>query len=294
MSQVQTPEVQMIAITGATGHLGRLTIQALLNHISAHKIIAIVRSPEKAADLAAQGVQVRQADYHQPEALQAALQGVQKLLLISSSDLNDRLGQHRHVIEAAKQAGVKLLAYTSILRADTSKLSLAADHKATEELIRASGLPFMFLRNSWYLENYNLAQAVEHGVIAGSAGNGRVSAATRADYAAATAAALIQPKLENAIYELGGDQAFTLTELAAELQAQSGRPVVYQNMPPEAYAGMLQSFGLPAVVSEMLADSDVQLERGELYTERKDLSQLIGRPTTTLSEALKAALKHAP
>lgn len=284
----------MIAITGATGHLGRLTIHALLNQdIAAHEIIAIVRSPEKAADLAARGVQVRQADYSQPEALQAALEGVQKLLLISSSDFNDRVDQHRHVIEAAKQAGVKLLAYTSILRAETSSLSLAADHKATEELIRASGLPFVFLRNGWYLENYNLAQALEHGVIAGSAGNGRVSAASRADYAAAAAAVLTQPKLENAIYELGSDQAFTLTELAAEVQAQSGRPVVYQNMPPEAYAGMLQSFGLPAVITEMVADSDVQLERGELYTDRKDLSQLIGRPTITMSDAIKAALKHA-
>jgi NAD(P)H dehydrogenase (quinone) len=285
----------MIAITGATGHLGILTIQALLDQgIAAHEILALVRSPEKAAGLASQGIQVRQADYHQSEALKTALQGVQKLLLISSSDFNDRLGQHRHVIEAAKHNSVKLLAYTSVLRADTSKLALAKDHKGTEDLIRAAGLPFVFLRNSWYLENYNPVQAAAQGAIAGSAGNGRVSAASRADYAAAAAAVLTQAVLENAIYELGGDEAFTMSELAAEVQAQSGRVVLYQNMPAEAYAGMLQSFGVPAVVSQILADSDVQLEQGELFTDRKDLSKLIGRPTTTLSNAVKMALKDVP
>lgn len=281
----------MIAITGATGHLGQLTIHALLGRgIVAQDIVALVRNPQKAAALAALGVQVRQADYTQPNTLNAALEGVDKLLLISSSDFADRVGQHRRVIEAAKEAGVKLLAYTSILRADTSRLSLAADHKATEELIRASGLPYVFLRNSWYMENYNPAQAVQHGAVAGSAGEGRVSAAARADYAAAAAAVLTQPGHENAVYELGGDQAFTLTDLAAEVQAQSGRPVTYQNMPQAAYAEMLRGVGLPGVVADMLADSDVHLEQGDLYTESRDLSRLIGRPTTSLAEAVKTAL----
>jgi NAD(P)H dehydrogenase (quinone) len=281
----------MIAITGATGHLGQLVINTMLDKGTApNEIVAIVRNPEKAAALAARGVQVRQADYTQPENLKAALEGVTKLLLISSSDFADRVGQHRNVIEAAQHAKVELLAYTSLLRADTSKLSLASDHKATEELIRASGLPFVFLRNSWYFENYNPTQALEHGAVAGSAGGGRISAASRADYAAAAAVVLTQAGHQNAIYELGGDQAFTLTELAAEIQAQTGRPVIYQNLPVEAYAGMLKSVGVPDVVAEMLADSDVQIERGELYTDRHDLSQLIGRSTTPLSEAVKVAL----
>lgn len=281
----------MIAITGATGHLGQLTIHALLDRgIPAQDIAALVRDPQKAASLAALGVQVRRADYTQPDTLKAALGGVEQLLLISSSDFADRVGQHRRVVEAAQEAGVKLLAYTSILRADTSRLSLAADHKATEELIRASGLPFVFLRNSWYMENYDLAQAVQHGAIAGSAGEGRVSAATRADYAAAAAAVLTQPGHENAVYELGGDEAFTLTELAAEVQAQAGRPVTYQNMPQDAYAQLLRGVGLPGVVADMLADSDVYLEQGDLSTESRDLSRLIGRPTTPLTDAVKAAL----
>ncbi|WP_019012385.1 SDR family oxidoreductase [Deinococcus aquatilis] len=281
----------MIAITGATGHLGQLTIHALLGRGAAPQdIVALVRDPQKAEALAALGVQVRRADYKQPETLKAALEGVDRLLLVSSNDFEDRVGQHRRVVEAAQQAGVTLLAYTSILRADTSGLSLAADHQATEELIRASGLPFVFLRNSWYMENYNPAQAVQHGVVAGSAGEGRVSAAARADYAAAAAAVLTGPGHENAVYELGGDQAFTLTELAAEVQAQSGRPVAYQNMPQDAYAQMLRGVGVPDAVADMLADSDVHLGQGDLYTESRDLSRLIGRPTTSLTEAVKAAL----
>ncbi|WP_425145721.1 SDR family oxidoreductase [Deinococcus sp.] len=282
----------MIGITGATGHLGHLTIQALLDGgTPASEIVAIVRSPEKAADLAAKGVQVRHGDYAQPSTLSAALEGLDKLLLISSNDAADRLTPHLHVVEAARQAGVKLLTYTSILRADSSPLVLATDHKATEEAIRAAGLPFVFLRNGWYLENYNLPQAVQVGAIAGSAGEGRVSAASRADYAAAAAAVLTQPGQENKIYELGGDESFTLGELAAEVSAQSGKAVVYQNLPQEAYAGMLKGFGLPAPLAEMLADSDVWLEKGELYTSRRDLSTLIGRPTTSMQAGVQAALK---
>ncbi|MVN86290.1 NAD(P)H-binding protein [Deinococcus sp. HMF7620] len=282
----------MIAITGATGHLGQLTIAALLKRgVPAQNIVALVRNPAKAAELEAQGVQVRQADYRQPETLDAALQGVDKLLLISSNDFEDRVGQHRQVVDAAVRAGVKLLAYTSILRADTSGLALAADHKATEDLIRASGLPFVFLRNGWYLENYNPAQAAQYGAVAGSAGEGRVSAASRADYAEAAAAVLSQPGHDNAVYELGGDEAFTLGDLAAEVQAQSGRPVVYQNMPEGDYAQMLRGVGLPDALAEMLADSDVHLEKGDLYTDSGDLRRLIGRPTTTLTEGVRAALQ---
>lgn len=281
----------MIAITGATGHLGRLTIQALLQRgVSPDTLVALVRDPARAADLAAQGVTVRQADYTQLHTLDAALQGVDHLLLISSSDMNGRVDQHRNVVDAAVRAGVKLLAYTSLLRADTSGLGLAQDHRATEALIRASGLPFVLLRNSWYLENYNPAQAAQHGMLAGAAGEGRVSAASRADYAEAAAAVLTEPGHENAVYELGGDHAFTLSDLAAEIQAQTGRPVTYQNMTPDAYADMLRGVGLPAPVADMLADSDAHLAQGDLYTRSGDLRRLIGRPTTTLSEGVRAAL----
>jgi NAD(P)H dehydrogenase (quinone) len=282
----------MIAITGATGHLGRLTIAALIESgVDARNIVAVVRSLDKAADLKEKGLQIRQADYTQPQALEAALHGVQKLLLISSSDFNDRVGQHRHVIEAAQRAGVELLAYTSILKADSSSLKLAADHKATEESIRASGIPFVFLRNGWYFENYNLPQAVANGAVLGSAGNGRTSAAPRAEYAAAAAAALTKPNQQNTIYELGGDQSFTFSELAAELQKQSGKPVVYQNLPVEAYNGMLQSFGLPTDLAELLADADRGMEMGDLETNSGDLRDLIGKPTATMPEALRAALR---
>jgi NAD(P)H dehydrogenase (quinone) len=282
----------MIGITGATGHLGQLTIQALLDQgTPASEIVALVRDPRKAANLAAKGVQVRQADYTQPDTLDAALEGIEKLLLISSNDVADRVTPQQNVVEAAKRARVNLLAYTSILHADTSAMRLAEDHRATENAIRASGLPFVFLRNGWYLENYNPAQAAEHGVLTGSAGDGRVSAAARADYAGAAAVVLSQDGHENKVYELGGDQAFTLSELAAEVQAQSGKPVRYQDMPEANYAAMLKSFGLPDALAEKLADADTWLAQGALYVDSSDLSRLIGRPTTTLSQGVRAALK---
>lgn len=282
----------MIAITGATGHLGRLTIQSLLQRgVSPDTLVALVRDPAKAADLAAQGVTVRQADYTQPHTLDAALQGVERLLFISSSEMSGRIDQHRNVVDAAVRAGVKLLAYTSILHADTTGLKLAEDHRATEALIRASGLPFVMLRNSWYLENYNLAQAAQHGTLAGAASEGRFSAASRADYAEAAAAVLAEPGHENAVYELGSDHAFTMSDMAAEIQAQTGRPVRYQNMTPDAYADMLRGMGLPAPVADMLADSEAHVAQGALYTDTGDLRRLTGRPTTTLSEGVRAALR---
>lgn len=282
----------MIGITGATGHLGQLTVQALLDRgVPTTEIVALVRNPEKASGLTAKGVQVRHADYTQPETLRAALQGIDKLLLISSNDVANRVIPQQNVVEAAKQAGVKLIAYTSILRADTSTMRLAEDHKHTEAAIRESGIPFVFLRNGWYLENYNPTQAAEHGVIAGSAGGGRVSAAARADYAEAAAAVLSQDGHENAIYELGGDEGFTLGELAAEVQAQSGQPVRYQNLPEADYAAMLRGFGLPDAMAEKLADADTKMEKGELFIDSHDLGRLIRRPTTTLSAGVKAALQ---
>lgn len=284
----------MIAVTGATGHLGHLVVENLLERgVEPAQVVALVRSPEKASDLAARGVQVRRADYAQPETLGPALQGVERLLLVSSSEVGKRAEQHQNVIEAARAAGVALLAYTSILHADTSGVQLTAEHKATEEAIRASGIPFVFLRNGWYLENYagTFASAVEHGALLGSAEEGRVSAATRADYAAAAGEVLTGAGHENRVYELGGDESFTLAELAGIVAEESGRPVQYRDLPEEEYTGVLAGFGLPEGFARVLADSDRGIARGELFTASGDLSRLIGRPATGPREFVAAALR---
>ncbi len=283
----------MIMVTGANGKLGRLVIQNLLEHVPAAEITALVRTPEKAADLAALGLDVRIADYHQPETLVRALAGVTRVLLISSNDLHERVQQHRHVTDAAQKAGATLLAYTSILRADTSTLALAADHKATESYIRSTGLPFTFLRNGWYLENQTeaLAPALAHGAILGAAGEGRFAAAARADYAGAAAAVLLSNGHENKIYELGGNQPYTLSELAAEVSRQAGKAVVYQNLPEAEYAKALAGFGLPAALAAAIADADAGASREELDHAGDDLRKLLGRPITTLEEAVHTALK---
>jgi NAD(P)H dehydrogenase (quinone) len=287
----------MIAITGATGHLGRLVIDALLDqNVPASEIVAIVRDAGKAADLVARGVQARQADYAQPDALTAALRGVDKLLFVSSSEVGSRAAQHRNVVDAARATGVTLLAYTSIPKADTSPMVLAGEHKATEGMIRAAGLPFVFLRNGWYMENYtdNLAPTLQHGALLGSAGEGRFTPATRADYAAAAAAVLTGHGHENAVYELGGDESVSLADLAAEISTQSGTPVTYRNLPAEEYANVLTRFGIPATFAAVLADADLGIARGDLTTESGDLRRLIGRPTTTLADAVRAGLSAAP
>ncbi len=282
----------MIAITGATGQLGRLVLQNLLKTVPASQIVAAVRSPEKAADLAALGVQVRQADYAQPATLEAAFQGVDKLLLISSSEVGQRAPQHAAVIAAAQKAGVKLIAYTSILRADTSPLGLAAEHKETEAMLRASGIPFVLLRNGWYTENYtaSVPAALQYGAVMGSAKDGRIASAARADYAAAAAAVLTKDGQAGQVYELAGDTAYTLSELAAEIARQSGKPVVYNDLPEAAYAAALVQVGLPEGFAALLADSDVGASKGGLFDDGHQLSQLIGRPTTPLADVVKAAL----
>ena len=282
----------MIAITGATGQLGRLVIQNLLNTVPASQIVAAVRSPEKAADLAALGVQVRQADYAQSATLDAAFQGVDKLLLISSSEVGQRAPQHAAVIAAAQKAGVKLLAYTSLLRADSSPLGLAAEHKETEAMLRASGLPHVLLRNGWYTENYtgSVPAALQYGAVMGSAKDGRIASAARADYAAAAAAVLTKEGQAGQVYELAGDNAYTLAELAAEIAKQSGKPVVYNDLPEADYKAALVQVGLPEGFAALLADSDVGASKGALFDDSHQLSQLIGRPTTPLAEVVKTAL----
>lgn len=280
-------------VTGASGHLGRLTVQALLDGgVAPSDVVATARNTDAIADLAALGVDTRAADYTDPASLKEAFVGVDRALLVSSSAVGERVAQHANVIEAAKEAGVELLGYTSITQADTSQMLLAEEHRLTEELLAASGLPIVLLRNSWYLENYTAqaATALEHGAVLGAAGEGRVSAATRADFAAAAAAALVADDQAGRVYELGGDTAFTLEEYAAELAAASGTSVAYRDLPAAEYSAVLVGAGLPQPYAEILADSDLGLARGELLAESGDLSRLIGRPTTTPAEAIRAAL----
>lgn len=284
----------MIVVTGATGQLGRLVIQNLLKTVPAARIVAAVRSPQKAADLAALGVQVREADYTLPATLAAAFAGADKLLLISSSEVGRRTAHHRAAIDAARAAGVKLVAYTSLLRAPTSTLALAAEHVETEAMLRASGLPHVLLRNGWYTENHtgSVPAALAHGAVIGSAGHGRIAAAARADYAAAAAAVLLKDGQAGKVYELAGDQAFTLADLAAEIARQSGQPVVYQDLPEAAYQAALVGFGLPDAFAALLAQSDVAASQGALFDDGHQLGALIGRPTTPLADSVAAALRR--
>lgn len=282
----------MIAITGATGQLGHLVLQNLLKTTAASQIVAIVRNPAKAEALSQQGIVVRQADYTDEAALTAALQGVDKLLLISSSEVGQRTPQHRNVIHAAKAAGVKFIAYTSLLHADKSPLGLHVEHVETEKMLAESGIPYALLRNGWYTENYlaSAPPALEHGVFIGAAGDGKIASATRADYAEAAARVIAQEGHAGKVYELAGDEAWTLSELAAALSKQSGKNVVYQNLSEADLAAALKSVGLPAGLADMLADSDIGASKGGLFDDSRTLSALIGRPTTPLAESIKGIL----
>lgn len=282
----------MIAITGATGQLGQHVIEHLLKIVSASQIVAIVRNPAKADALSKQGITVRQADYTDQAAFTAALTGVEKLLLISSSEVGQREPQHKNVINAAKAAGVKFIAYTSLLHADKSPLGLAEEHVATEKALADSGIPYALLRNGWYTENYlaSAPPAIEHGVFIGAAGDGKIAAATRADYAAAAATVIAQDGHAGNVYELAGDSAWTLSDLAAELSKQSGKPVTYQNLSEADFAAALKGVGLPAGLADMLADSDTGASKGGLFDDSHTLSKLIGRATTPLAESVKSIL----
>lgn len=282
----------MIAVTGATGHLGQRVIHNLLNTHDAQKIVAIVRNPAKAQQLAEKNVLVRQADYSDSAALALALQGVEKLLLISSSEVGQRAAQHRNIIDAAKTAGVQLIAYTSLLRADTSPLGLHEEHVETENYLAQSGVPFVLLRNGWYSENYlaSVPAALEHGVFIGSAGDGKIASATREDYAAAAATVLSLDNQAGKVYELAGDSAWTLSELADKISALTGKTVVYQNLSEADFAATLKQAGLPDAIATMLADSDIGASKGGLFDDSHQLSRLIGRPTTSIDDSLKAIL----
>ncbi len=278
-----------VAITGATGHLGRLIIKQLQARGAGADLVGLVRSPEKAADL---GVAVRAADYDRPETLGPALAGIDTLLFISASEIGKRVAQHHNIIDAATRAGVKRVIYTSLLHADRSTIDLAAEHRATEAELKATGLPLTILRNGWYTENYTATapMALANGAFYGSAGNGRISAAAREDFAEAAVVALTGTGHEGRTYELAGDDSFTLAELAAEISRQSGREIPYRDLPVAQYAAALVGAGVPEAFAQAIAGWDVEAAKGALFHEGHELSTLIGRPTTPLARSVTEAL----
>ncbi|MFF4964631.1 SDR family oxidoreductase [Streptomyces sp. NPDC001037] len=281
-----------IVVTGATGHLGRHVVEQLLEKVPAGEITAVVRDEAKAAGLAARGVRIAVADYNAPETFDGLFAAGDKVLLISGNEFDKgRVQQHRVVIDAARAAGVALLAYTSA--PGTLKAALADDHRATEKALLAAGLPYSLLRNGWYHENYteNLGPVLEHGAVVQAAGDGRVSSASRADYAAAAVAVLTGEGHENSTYELGGDEAWGFAEYAAELSRQTGREIAYTPVPIETLESVLTGAGLPGPLAAVLAGVDASIAKGELVVPGGDLSRLAGRPTTPLAEAVAAALK---
>ena len=286
----------MIVITGASGQLGRLVVQNLLKELPAGEIVAAVRNPEKVQDLSSLGIQVRRADYDRPETLVQAFQGAEKVLLISSNEIGKRFPQHRAAIDAARQAGVKLLAYTSILHADASPMGLAVEHEQTEAYLRASGLPYALLRNGWYTENYaaSIPASLQFGVFIGCAGGGRIASAARADYAAAAAKVLLLENQAGKVYELAGDDAYTLTDLAAEISRQSGKTVSYQNLPEADFKTALLGAGLPEPIAALLSESDTGASKDGLFDHGHALSRLIGMPTTPLAGTVGETLAAIP
>lgn len=278
-----------IAVTGATGGLGSAVIDELLTSHPASKIVAIARNSAKAEPLRDKGVEVRIADYDQPDTLPQALAGVDRLLLVSASEFGKRLPQHTAVVNAAKAAGVSRLVYTSLLHAPTSDNPLAGEHKATEQLIAESGMAYTFLRNGWYHENYlpTLDQVRQSGVLLTSAGNGKVSSAARGEYAEAAAKVLLEGGHEGKAYELAGDVAWTQDELAADLAAAAGRPVEVKNVTAKEHTAALEAAGVPAGFIGFLVGVDQSTAHGGLEENGGDLARLIGRPTAPLIDVLR-------
>lgn len=278
-----------IAVTGATGQLGRLVIEKLKTRVAADQIIALVRNPDQAGDL---GVTLREFDYNRPDTLEPALQGVERLLLISSSEMDRRVPQHLAVIAAAKAAGVAHVVYTSLLHADRSPIGFAKDHLATEQALAGSGLAFTVLRNGWYTENYtpSIPVALANGAFVSAAEDGRVSSAPRADYAEAAALVMTSDGHAGQTYELAGDDAWTMADLAAEVSARSGQVVGYHRVSKQENAAILLAAGLPPLMAEAIADSDAAVALGALYDDSHTLSRLIARPTVPMAETVAAAL----
>ncbi|WP_269858130.1 SDR family oxidoreductase [Streptomyces sp. RPT161] len=283
-----------IVVTGASGQLGRLAVEALLDRgVPASDIVATGRDIDRIKEFADRGVVVRRADFADPDSLTAAFEGADKLLLVSTTTVDERVANHRRAIDAAVAAGASLVAYTSMSHADTATTILASTHRATEEYLRERGVPSVLLRNSWYLENYmdQLQLVLRNEAVVGAAGRGRISAAARADYAEAAAVVLTTEGHVGAVYELGGDEAFTLTELATAISAAAGKQISYTDLPADEFARALTDAGLPADLAHVLADADLGMSRDELFTGSGDLSRLIGRPTTSLADAVAAALR---
>lgn len=276
-------------ITGATGQLGRLIVENLKKKVAAENLVALVRTPEKASDL---GIEARAFDYGKPESLAGSLQGIDHLLLISGNEIGKRRQQHENVIKTAQQAGVKWIVYTSLLHADRSTLSLAEEHKATEDALKASGIAYTILRNGWYTENYtgSVPGAVKAGVFVGSAGEGKISSATREDFAEAAAVVLTSEGQEGKVYELAGDDYFTLKDLAAEISRQTGKNIPYKNLSEDEYAEVLKGLRLPEGMAKIYAGFDTGASKDDLFDDSKQLSRLIGRPTTPLTQAVKDVL----
>ena len=278
-----------IAVTGATGHLGTLVVEELKKRVPNENIVALVRTPGKASALE---VEVRAFDYNQPEAMTAALAGVDRLVLISSNEIGQRARQHFNVIEAAGKAGVEWIVYTSLLHADSTTLNLAGEHMTTEEALKASGINYTILRNGWYTENYtdSIGGALAGGAFIGSAGNGKISSAARVDYAEAAAVAITDESHKGKVYELAGDDYYTLADLAAEISNQTGTNIPYRNLTEAEYTKILESFEIPAGFAAAIASWDVSASKDDLFDDSHQLSALIGRPTTPLADSVKAAL----
>ncbi|KPM46755.1 SDR family oxidoreductase [Jiulongibacter sediminis] len=276
-----------IGIAGATGQLGSLVLEQLKSRTEAGNLVALVRSPEKV-----EGIEARAFDYEKPETLAAALEGIETLLLISGNEIGKRASQHENVIKAAQKAGIQWIVYTSILKADTTTISLGGEHLITEKLLKESGIEHTILRNGWYTENYtgSIQGALQAGAFVGSAGEGKIASAARKDFAEAAAVVLTDTKHKGKVYELAGDEAYTLYELAAEISKQSGKTIPYQNLPEQEYSKILKGIGIPDVFADGLASWDVSASRGDLYDDSHTLSSLIGHSTTSLESAVKTAL----
>jgi NAD(P)H dehydrogenase (quinone) len=278
-----------IGITGATGQLGKLVVEQLIGQAGKESVVALVRTPGKAEEL---GVEIRPFDYDKPEGLAEQLKGIDRLLLISANEIGQRARQHRNVIDAAKNAGVKWLVYTSLLHADSTTLNLAGEHLITEELIKESGIDYTILRNGWYTENYtaSIGGALAGGAFIGSAGSGKISSAARADYAEAAAKVITDESYKGKVFELAGDYAYTLSDLAAEISKQSGTVIQYKDLPETEYAKILESFNIPAGFAGAIASWDVSASNEDLFDNSRQLSKIIGRPTTSMAESVKSAI----
>lgn len=278
-----------IGITGATGQLGRLVVEKMKQRVNSDNLVALVRSPEKAVDL---GIDARPFDYGNPEAILQGLNGIDNLLLISGSEIGQRKIQHKNIIEAAQKADVKWIVYTSLLHADTSSLSLAKEHIETEKILKDSGIPYTILRNGWYTENYmgSVSGALQAGVLIGSAGDGKISSAAREDFAEAAAVVLTSDKQIGKVYELAGDESYTLKELATEISKQTGKKIPYSNLSEDEHVEILKKQGLPEGLAQMLAGFDDGASHNDLFDDGKELSRLIGRPTISLTEAVRRTL----